>query len=127
MLSMLILVPLSMACQPQVEPVSEAVVSPEQAGLESEGVAEAGLSTALEGIIESKAADVEITGLTVGAGASSAVEINGTAMDNATIKVLLEAMEGHPGFSNVYLVSTEKGGVESAGRQVFKMTTNYLG
>ncbi len=130
MRSLLILVSLSVACQPQVDPVSEEVVAPEQANSEVEPAPEAGAFTPLlTGIIESSSVDVEITSVVqaVGDGASSTVEINGTAADNATIKVLLEAMEGHSDFSNVYLVSTEKEAVESAGRQVFQMTATYLG
>ena len=114
----------------QVFKMTTNYLSTGDAGLEVEPAPEAGVFTPLlTGIIQSSSVDVEITSVVqaVGDGASSTVEINGTAADNATIKVLLEAMEGHSDFSNVYLVSTEKEGVESAGRQVFKMTANYLG
>ena len=76
MRSLLILVSLSVACQPQVDPVSEEVVATGQANSEVEPAPEAGAFTPLlTGIIESSAVDVEITSVVqaVGDGASSTV------------------------------------------------------
>ncbi len=84
---------------------------------------EARIQTLVEGIITDQSMDIGITSLT--ADDKAAFQMRGSAVSNATIAELIEALNAEPKTSRVYLVSTEKAVIDGQSRRVFVMSAAY--
>ena len=86
---------------------------------------EANIRQLVDGIISDNSIDMGISTLNMKANSSANFQIEGTAKNNASIAVLLKALEAEEQTTKVYLVSTEKEAVQGEVRQVFVMTAAY--
>ncbi len=122
MKSVLLLLSMSMGCQSTVEtPQPEQNTQKEQA--KAPDVKKA--STAqdiIDNIVKEQGLDAQ---LNVKQDPASKIHMAGTAKDNQSIAVLIEALGNHPQFSKVYLKTTEKVIKENQERRAFEMSANF--
>ncbi|MAY81773.1 MAG: hypothetical protein CL930_13465 [Deltaproteobacteria bacterium] len=97
-----------------------------QAANETPQSVEANIRQLVDGIINENAIDMGISTLNMKANSSANFQMEGTAKNNASIAVLLKALESEEQTTKVYLVSTEKEAIQDEVRQVFVMTAAYV-
>ncbi|MDP6932873.1 MAG: PilN domain-containing protein [Myxococcota bacterium] len=114
-------------CQLSESPQPDASTPPEQPTLavQDTDATKAVIWAALQGVVEARTIDIEITELSVGSEPTPTVELSGSAASNQVISELLEALEKQPQFTNVYLAATEIAQVGDTERQMFQVTASH--